>query len=204
MVRAKSENAKPDPAPGDLELVQAFLNTAVLRKRHDAISSPSELARWLAQRKLSDSAQEISDADHAKVIAAREAIRASIAANNGYRFDPAAVEALDTAVSDTRYRLTFDTDGAPRFEPTSSGVDGALARLLAIVTVAWNSGEWQHFKACADPTCGAAFFGANHRSKWCTRRCGDRMRARHFRRGAKSRDRGRRKTVTFLGQKFSI
>ncbi len=204
MVRAKSENADPNPAPGDLEILQAFLNTAAIRKKRDQIAGPRELSRWFAQRKLSDGEGTLSVAEHRKAVTAREAIRALIAVNNGYRFDPAAVEALDEAVASSRFRLSFDTDGAPRFEPTSTGVDAALGRLLAIVTAAWNSGEWLHFKACGDPTCGAAFFSTNARSRWCTRRCGDRMRARHFRRGDKYRGRSKRKSVTFLGQTFRI
>ena len=54
---------KLTPAPGDLQLVVDFVNTADHRKGTEALSSPAALATWLQGQGLLAAAVELSAAD---------------------------------------------------------------------------------------------------------------------------------------------
>ena len=133
----KRAPVSPQSAPGRLGLLQDFLNTARIRKKREEIGSPEELDRWLRRRGLLVGGAALSTADHRRVLAAREALRSLVAANNGARFEPRAVASLDRARQDLRWELRLDADGAPAFEPAEGGVEGALGQLLAEFQAAW-------------------------------------------------------------------
>ncbi len=172
-----------------MALVQTFVNTAALRKRGDELESPAEMRRWLVHRGLLDGDSELTPEDHSNAIRAREALRALLAANRGGEADSAAVGGLEELLAGMRFELSSDTRGPASFEPASQGIRQALGKLLAIVVAARNAGSWLRLKVCADPECGAAFFDTSGKAKWCSKRCGDRMRARTFRRSRKGRRR---------------
>jgi predicted RNA-binding Zn ribbon-like protein len=143
-----------DSAPGDLALVQRFVNTGDL-----------------------DEAGTAAD----RVLAFREALRALLLANHGEPPDPAAIATLDRAAAIT---VAFDASGAARLEPARTGVDGALAKLLAIVAHAQADGTWPRLKACPDDSCGWAFYdrSRNRSRTWCSMSaCGNRAKARSYR-----------------------
>ena len=80
--------------------------------------------------------------------------------------------------------VRFDRDGTSRFEPISRNFDDALGTLLGFAHAARCAGQWPWFKLCGRPGCRQAFFDftKNHSGRWCSRRCGDTMRARIRRR----------------------
>ncbi len=184
---ARGRSGRGSVAPGELTLVQAFANTAAARKKREELGSPAELRRWLEHRGLLDGDTQLSPEDHAQALRARRALRSLLAANNGGGREPAAIDLLDEAIAGTRFELALDAGGPARFEPVSAGVRAALGRLLAIVAAARNAGTWRRLKTCADPECRTAFFDTSSRARWCTQRCGDRMRARTRRRSRKPR-----------------
>lgn len=175
----------PRPAPGRLEILQDFLNTAPIRKNPDAVGTPGELERWLQGRELLPAGAKLTPADHRRAIAARDALRSLAAANNGVRLDPAAVDRLSSAREGIRWELRLDAGAAPGFEPDAGGIDGALGKLLAHYHAAWILEQWPRFKACADPTCRAAFYDRNRRARFCSTTCASRVRATAYRRGMK-------------------
>ena len=181
----KPTPSSPKPAPGRLAIVQDFLNTAHIRKKREEIGSPAELERWLRHRELLVSDSPLTPEDHRRVIAAREALRSLAAANNGARFDPAAVEHLGRTLEGMRWQLRLDADATPGFVPDADGVDFALGKLLAEFQTAWIGEQWRRFKACGDPVCRAAFYDATGRARFCTPGCSSRVRATAFRRAAK-------------------
>lgn len=189
MARGKSTRDGVASAPGELALVQAFANTAASGKKREELGSPAELRRWLEHRGLLDDGSQLSHEDHASVLRARRSIRSLLAANNGGEREPAAVDQLDEALAGTRFELRVDAGGPARFEPVSAGVKAALGRLLAIVAAARAAGTWRRLRACADPECRTAFFANSKRARWCTERCGARVRARTRRRSRRSRGR---------------
>jgi predicted RNA-binding Zn ribbon-like protein len=160
-------------APGELELVRAFLNTHDVEEGIDEIATPSQLADW-------PTAAEVARAG-----AAREALRSLLLSNNGEPLDPAAVETLNDLAADTRLLVRFEPDGGSVLTPQSRGVDEALGVLLGIVFRSMADGTWGRLKACRDDTCQWAFYdrSKNRSATWCSMRvCGNRAKARSYRR----------------------
>ena len=81
-------------------------------------------------------------------------------------------------------RTRFDSGGQVRLEPTSRGVDEALARLGAIMAQAHFDGTWQLMKICTANNCGMVFFddSKKHSRKWCSTKCGSRSTSLSYRR----------------------
>ncbi len=183
MRRGKSRPPTPRKAPDDLALVQEFINTWNHRTKRDAVGTPRALGRWLERRGLLPADVELEEADRKRAVAVRRSLRSMAGYNSGGKLDHDAIDRLDQAVTEVRFQLRFDADGSSRFEPVTPGVDAALGKLLEIVTAAQLRGTWKRFKVCGTGDCWLVYYDATGRSKWCSRRCGDRMRSRAYRRG---------------------
>jgi predicted RNA-binding Zn ribbon-like protein len=171
-------------APGELELVRAFVNTLDVESREDELAGPVHVRDWLSSRGLLDPAAEATETDVGNAVAVREALRALLRANNDAARDPSAATTLDAAAQRARLSLRFLPDGSARQEPAAGGVDGALGRLLAVVAAAMAEGTWPRLKACRSETCHWAFYDqARNRSRtWCDMAvCGNRVKARTYR-----------------------
>lgn len=171
-------------APGELELVRAFVNTLDVEERRDELASPAELEEWLAGHGLLSAAEHLTRADLGRAIDVREALRALLVANNGGKAEPGAAETLDEAARRAGLSLRFRPDGSSGLEPAAGGVDGALGRLLSIVAAAMADGTWARLKGCRADTCRWAFYDhARNRSRsWCSMAvCGNRTKARTYR-----------------------
>ena len=173
------------PAPGDLRVVQAFVNTRDIEEGTDRLESPAALEQWLADWGLLAKGRPPGAGDLEQAKEVREALRGLLLANNGAPLDPQAVESLDRADGEVSLRVSFGPDGAAGMKPAEIGWKGALARLLELVVVARIEGLWPRLKACPNDECRWAFydFSKNRSSKWCTmKRCGNLMNARAYRR----------------------
>ena len=98
-------------------------------------------------------------------------------ANNGLELDEELVARLDEVAGRAGVRVVFAPGADPRLAPESGGVDGAIARLLAIVAGAVEQGRWQRLKACPRETCNWAFYdqSKNRSGRWCRMEvCGQR------------------------------
>ncbi len=177
--------AKQQQAPGDLEQVRLFVNTADLERGEDRLDSPDSLVAWLEQRGLAEHAMEPTRADVERAISLREALREILFAHNSRQAPPSqACEVLDAAVCRARLRLRFDSSGSSALEPEASGVDAALGRLLAIVHHSIEQGTWKRLKACRLESCEWAFYDhtKNRSGAWCNMaECGNRAKARAYR-----------------------
>jgi predicted RNA-binding Zn ribbon-like protein len=175
---------KRQEAPGRLELVREFVNTADLEGGDEELASPAGLARWLGARDLLESEAEVGEKDLERAIAVREALRAQLKAHNGSDRDPEAVATLHEAANRAGIALSFDEAGASRLEPRTPGADGAIGRLLTIVHEAEHDGTWPRLKACPWHTCEWAFYDntKNASGVWCTMEvCGNRAKAKAYR-----------------------
>lgn len=164
------------PAPGGLELVQAFVNTVDREHGPDLFAEAGGAAEWLAARGFAASA--VTTADCARLVTAREAIRRLLLVNTGHAA-PAALPDLDAALASAPMLVGFD-DGGPRLRPAKTGVDGALAAVAAEIVHAVADGTWGRLKACPGHDCGWAFYdrSRNQGSTWCSMRvCGGRAKA---------------------------
>ncbi len=175
---------KRQEAPGRLELVREFVNTADLEGGDEEFASPAGLARWLQAHDLLEPDAEVGEKDLERAIAAREALRAQLKAHNGSDRDPGAVATLHEAANRAGIGLSFDEAGASRLEPRTPGADGAIGRLLTIVHEAEHEGTWARLKACPWHTCQWAFYDntKNASGVWCTMEvCGNRAKAKAYR-----------------------
>ena len=169
------------PAPGDLALVERFVNTADLETGEDQLGDPEQLATWLREAGLASQSDAFDESGRARVLAVREALRSLLLTNHGELVDPAAIAVLDGAA---RVVVAFDADGSARLAPAHDGVDGVLAGLLGIVARAQAEGTWSRLKACPADACGWAFYdrSRNRSRTWCNMSvCGNRAKARSYR-----------------------
>jgi predicted RNA-binding Zn ribbon-like protein len=173
------------PAPGELALVQTFLNSRwdLERDRAEVLASPEALAGWLSARGLLEDDQRLIGDDLARALAVREGLRTMAFANNGHPLDEGAIEAMGRASEAASLRIRLEPDGA-RFRPNTDGrLDGAIGVFYAIVARAMADGSWQRLKACPGRRCGWVFYdrSRNQSARWCaTRICGDQERARAY------------------------
>jgi predicted RNA-binding Zn ribbon-like protein len=173
------------PAPGRLELVQAFINTVDLEDQREELITPEHLRSWLVARDLIDSAEPLGEADLRRAIAFREALRALLLANNDGIIDATAVEALNRSAEQAGLLVCFGPTGQAQLEPAAAGLDGTIGQLLAIMYAATVEGRWARLKACRNDSCRWAFYDAskNRSGAWCAMAlCGSRSKARMYRR----------------------
>jgi predicted RNA-binding Zn ribbon-like protein len=177
--------SKRQQAPGALELVRAFVNTAELEHQRDALASGAALARWLVEQGLGRQGLRASHGDLDRALELREALRAILLGHSDGSPAPSwAWQTLDQAACRARLRLRFGPHGAAELQPTAGGVDGAVGRLLAIVHNSIALGTWDRLKACRQPTCQWSFYDhtKNRSGSWCTMGlCGNRAKARAYR-----------------------
>ena len=181
---APGESTPEKTAPQPLYLVQRFVNSVDLESGEDELSDPDALRAWLAERGLLDAREAVSTADLRRAIDAREGLRAVLLTHNGMPLDEARLDRLDRAVSKAGVRLHFSSGREPELVPDAAGVDGALARLMAIVAAAVEQGGWERLKACPRDECEWAFYdrSKNRSGRWCTMdSCGNIEKARAFR-----------------------
>ena len=178
------QGAHLKPAPGELALLQAFVNSVDAEEGIERLATPADLRQWLLSRSLLDPAEPVTEGDLRRAIDVREGLRAVLFSHNDGEIDEGAVETLDRAAARAGLRMRFTAGGAPGLEPDAGGVDGALARILAAIPAAVAEGTWERLKACRRESCQWAFYdGSKNRSgRWCTMSvCGDREKARAYR-----------------------
>jgi predicted RNA-binding Zn ribbon-like protein len=180
------EQSPTKQPPGQLELVERFVNSLHMHESHEdeeAFVSPAALRAWLAERDLISGDEEVTEGDLRRAVDVREGLRALALANNGVELDTAAVERLDRAASRAGLRVQ-SLAGLPRLEPDAGGVDGALAALLGAVATSVADGSWDRFKACPRDCCQWAFYdnSKNRSARWCDMAsCGNVEKARAYR-----------------------
>lgn len=111
------------PAPGDLRIVQAFINSADLGPERRDLDSPRALADYLARWNLLPPSQELDADDLERAVAVREGLRTLLRGNVGKAIDRPAVDRLDRTAAEVNLRLrSADLDA--RLEPAADGLDG--------------------------------------------------------------------------------
>jgi predicted RNA-binding Zn ribbon-like protein len=181
---APGESPPAKTAPQPLYLVQRFVNSIDLESGEDELETPEALGGWLSERGLMDARERVSRADLTHAVDVREGLRALLLRNNGLALDEAKVARLDGVAERTGIHVRFDAGDEPALEPAAKGVDGALARLLAIVAESVAGGSWERLKACPREECEWAFFdrSKNRSGRWCRmEQCGNLAKARAFR-----------------------
>ncbi|MCP3962788.1 MAG: CGNR zinc finger domain-containing protein [bacterium] len=171
-------------APGDLELVRAFVSTVARAKRVDELATPARLGRWLENRGLLDAGAALGEAEQRSALDLRRGLRNLILANSGVAADPAMLERIEASSTGGRFALRYEGGLPVGFGPASRRFDDALGALAAIVVTARSEGLWPRLKICSGSDCRRAFFDTspNFTGRWCSPQCGDKHRAAGHRR----------------------
>jgi predicted RNA-binding Zn ribbon-like protein len=170
-------------APGRLELLQRFVNSYNhdFPREWDRIGTPDRAQAWLRQKRLLAPGDRVSDADVARLLELREAIRALAIANQRGQPGAAATDVIRRVSATAQLSVAIDDTGRTALEPTRGGVDGAVATLVGILHEAQLTGHWSRLKGCR--RCGYAFFdrSKNRSAAWCAMAiCGNRTKNRAY------------------------
>jgi predicted RNA-binding Zn ribbon-like protein len=151
----------------------------------DDLATPAGLGAWLAHQGLVPHAR-VNDAALAAVRELRGAVRELLEARIDARAPaPAAVETVNAAAAAAPIarRLTWTDSCAPRAERDSLGADGvplACALLGADAIDLVTASAHTDLLACAAPGCDRLLLRDHPRRRWCSTRCGDRVRASRY------------------------
>lgn len=161
---------------------------------HDAITTPTEAADWLAATGLLEGSPHIAAPDLATLRELRDACRAiaasvtddrrPIAAERSAADRDAAIDLVNrTAAASPPVPQLRDRGGRLEIRTAAAGspVVTALARAAAdAIEVFAHDGE-EHLRACYAPGCVLYFVRQHPRRAWCSPGCGNRARvARHY------------------------
>ena len=185
VARDKLKNLGSKPAPGELALVQSFINTRELEDDADAIADPDGLRNWLEHAELIRPGVPVGHCDVEQARAVREALRSLTLVNSGAQDDLNALDTLNRAARSAQLGVSFAPGGEAGLEARAPGVDGALGEILAIALDAMADGSWSRLKACPADNCLWAFYDEtkNRSGTWCSMSvCGNRTKARLYRR----------------------
>lgn len=171
-------------APGELELVRSFVNTYDHETGAEDLASPAALSSWLAEHRLGRRGANLGDADLARAVELREALREALLTNNAEPLPPTTVKRLNAALQGVSLGVRVNDDCTIDLEPAGAGLDPALARIASIIREAMLSGEWSRLKVCPADDCLWAFYdrSRNRSRTWCRMEdCGNRAKVKAFR-----------------------
>src|SRR3989304_4206515 len=142
------------PAPGDLELLQRFVNL----HEHDEGGRPADpslemIRPFLVSRGLLTPKERLSAADRETYLRLRNAIRGLVGADPEKPIPAAAAEVIDRIGLAAGLPPHFRAAGSPTLEPRGGGgVAAAFGSMVAIAFVAAYDGTFEHLKSWADGT----------------------------------------------------
>lgn len=181
------------PAPGDLALVQSFVNTLDIEAEQEQLTDAEALRRWLLEHGLIADRDLVAEADLRDAIELRESLRAVLLAHNGIELGRESARGFERVAARVPLAARLGDDGDVRLAPALPGAAGAWGKLLAIAAGAARDGTWQRLKACPSETCHWAFYdhSKNRSGQWCTMRlCGTRSKMRRYRENVRRRAAG--------------
>jgi len=185
MFDINAHNTMSPAAPGDLELLQRFVNLHEHDDQGTTVDPPLEMVRgFLVDRGLLTRGERFTAADRETYLRLREAIRRLVEAEPEDPLPAADVEVIDQIGTAAGLHPHFHAAGSPTLEPKGAGVAAAFGTIVAIAFVTSFDGTFEHLKTCADETCRAVFFdkSKNHSGRWCSMAtCGNRAKVRAWR-----------------------
>ena len=193
-------NSRPSTAPGQLALVQTFLNTIDQETGRDDLANLASAQGWLAGQRLVSPGTEYDERDRRRLVELRRALHALVAANGGTGLQRRAVTTLNEAARRVRLGVRLHPEDGYRLMAEGVGIDRPIGELLIAVTGSMAAETVARLKVCANDACQVAFYDSsrNRSGRWCSMtRCGNRMkgrayRERHGRGGARGLGRGAR------------
>ncbi len=177
-------SARPTIAPGQLGLVQSFLNTVDLQTGRDSFSTPAEFDSWLAEQRLVSPGTEYDESDRRRLVEVRRAVIDLVAVGDGEGLHRRAVTTLNEAARRVRLGVRLHPEDGYRLMAEGVGVDRPIGEILISITASMAAGTWPRLKVCANESCQRAFYDTsrNRSGRWCSMAvCGNRMKGRNYR-----------------------
>jgi predicted RNA-binding Zn ribbon-like protein len=177
-------NGRETKAPGQLGLVQAFLNTHDRESGRDDLADATTATEWLAAHRLVSPGTEFDERDRGRLAEMRRALLFLVAANGGQGMQRRAVTTLNQAARRVRLGVRLHPEAGYRLMAEGVGIDRPIGELLIAVTGSMAAGSWDRLKVCANDACQLAFYDSsrNRSGRWCSMaRCGNRMKGRAYR-----------------------
>jgi predicted RNA-binding Zn ribbon-like protein len=169
------------PAPGDLDLVRAFISLHDHPGGDRDVSLPPSAASVESWLRIRGGLQApASRADIAWATTVLEDLRAKAIGEA----TPTVTQRLNAAARRARVSLCFGCQDEGPIHTEATGVRGVVGHLLGIAFLAELEGTWQRLRPCADPTCRSVFWdGSKNRSgRWCSMgTCGNKAKVRAYR-----------------------
>jgi predicted RNA-binding Zn ribbon-like protein len=158
------------PAPGDLRIVQRFINSLDIEGETDELTTPAALSTWLRAHGLTRSRLSLNDADLKRAREFRELLRDMALANNGRSLQRRAVHEINAQLATISLIARFDGRETLHLESEGQGLDEALGRIVAIISAEMLRGRWSRLKGCARDVCRWVFYdrSRNRTGTWCT------------------------------------
>lgn len=172
-------------APGQLALVQSFLNSTDAQSGRDDLAALPSMQAWLSDQRLVSPGNEFDEADRRRLLDVRAALHDLVAANAGEGPDRRAVTTLNEAARRVRLGVRLHPEDGYRLMAEGLGIDRPIGDLLISVTTAMAGGTWARLKVCSNDACRRAFYDAsrNRSGRWCSMAvCGNRAKGRTYRR----------------------
>jgi predicted RNA-binding Zn ribbon-like protein len=178
-----------EPAPGDDQSVAiALVNTRYVGPRGpvDELAELGTVRRWMAARAGGPRNLRVGRGDLERVHALRAAIRDLLDALIEKRAP--AEESLDalaaaTAAAPSSARLRSDHGALVEERVVAGGrpLDWALASIAGDAIALAGDERRERLIACGAPDCVRLLLRDHNRRRWCSTRCGDRVRAARYR-----------------------
>lgn len=175
------------PAPGGQTHPSVELaNSAVVvpgAEPVDSLATPAEATRWLAEHDLAPAGVELQQYCSALLMDLRHHVRGLFGAVVDGTEPPAvALRAVNDALVRTPTAALLGWDPQAGWQrvaphPTTQIVEHALASLAVDVAELVTGPEADRLAACEAAPCNRFFVRTHARRRWCSTRCGDRVRA---------------------------
>ncbi|GAA1430948.1 CGNR zinc finger domain-containing protein [Streptomyces thermospinosisporus] len=188
----------PPQAPGeDLHCALALVNTAFSRPSgpYDGLRDPESAAAWLHDRGLLPSGNLVATQELERLLELRRSLRELLNAGlNGTSPEPTALSTLNTtlarapAVHEIRWERSGPVADVRR--PVDDPFGAALTMLAENAVELLTGPPSARLSTCGAPGCTRLFIRTHGARRWCSDRCGNRVRAaRHYadHRGTRSR-----------------
>jgi predicted RNA-binding Zn ribbon-like protein len=163
------------PAPGNLVLLEGFLNTWSGELGIEDFKTASSTGTWLRDAGLWATARTVTSKQHQEIIRFREALRAWI-------LDKKDFPPLNDLVTEITFQAEFGSGGV-RFQPLGNAYQGLIGTLVEVISNSQQDGTWNRLKCCELATCGWAFYDStrSRTKRWCSMKtCGSRHKAREY------------------------
>jgi predicted RNA-binding Zn ribbon-like protein len=170
------------PAPPEIELLQAFLNTHSYAGEPDHFTTMAVAHRWLRSHGLPSS--RFDQADLNELVELREAIRSELLLRTGHPAAETNRTQLLRLLRRGTLEIDLDSDGLALVTSRTAGINKLFGVIAAEILTASLNGTWPRLKACGNGECQVVFYdhSRNGTARYCSSAvCANRVRQRAFR-----------------------